>query len=94
MPAYWLKPFGTTNPPRHLDPDWVNADGGVNLDSWDILSGPSQQKPPKMGRFDQLLFHAVGHARMFGAGEILLSPTYHLHLFWKDRFPWVYPVRG
>jgi hypothetical protein len=46
-----------------------------------------------MGKRDRVIFHAVGHAKIFGAAEILENPTYHLHPFWKDRFPWVYPVR-
>jgi hypothetical protein len=46
-----------------------------------------------MGRGEQLVFHAVGHAQMFGAGEILETPRYSTHPFWKERFPSVYPVR-
>lgn len=93
MPQYWLKPFGTTNPPRRTAADWIAAEN-VDLNHYDILSGPStQRQPPQMGGGDQILFHAVGHARLFGAGEILASPTYSEHPFWKDRFPWIYPVR-
>jgi len=92
MPQFWLEPFGTTNPPRRMDPDWITAEG-VDIERWEILSGPSARNPPKMGRGDQLIFHAVGHARMFGAGEILETPRYSTHPVWKERFPWVYPVR-
>ena len=93
MPQYWLKPFGTTNPPRRIDRDWVTGEN-VDLNRYDILSGPStQRQPPQMGGGDQIIFHAIGYAQLFGAGEILASSTYSEHPFWKDRFPWVYPVR-
>ena len=46
-----------------------------------------------MGGGDKLIFHAVGHARLFGAGEITGSPHYNPDPLWKDRFPWKYPVR-
>jgi hypothetical protein len=92
MAQYWLKPFGTTNPRRWINADWIPAER-ANLDHFEILSGPSARNPPQMGKGDSMIFHAVGHARIFGAAEILDNPTYHLHPFWKDRFPWVYPVR-
>jgi hypothetical protein len=40
-----------------------------------------------------VIFHAVGHARLFGAGDLLGPPTWKEHDFWGTRFPWVYPVR-
>jgi hypothetical protein len=92
--AHWLKPFGTTDPPRYIDPDWIHdPDRDVDLDRWNILSGPSADKPPQMGTGDKLIFHAVHWSTSFGAGEILAPPTYHEHPFWRKRFPWVYPVR-
>jgi hypothetical protein len=100
MPAYWIKPFGTTRPkPISLDTDWTHFDRThspeeVDLDSWHILSGPSQRRPPKMGKGDFMLCHAVNHARLFAAAEILASPTYRPdHPIWADRWPWVYPIR-
>lgn len=92
MPAFWVKPFGTTDPPKTIAADWIAAEE-VDLDDWPILSGPSAQSPPKMGRGDFIVFTAVGHARLFGSGEITASPTYHEHPFWKRRFPWMYRVR-
>jgi hypothetical protein len=92
MPQYWLKPFGTTNPPRRVDPNWTV---GLNLASFHIISGPATaKKPPKMGSGDKILFHAVGHVRLYAAGELIGTPRYDLK--WSERserFPWVYPVR-
>lgn len=92
MPQYWLKPFGTTTPPRFVDPDWTV---GVALESFVIESGPATpKKPPQMGRGDKILFHAVGHVRLYAAGELTGSPWFDLkHSPWSERFPWVYPVR-
>jgi hypothetical protein len=48
MPQYWLKPFGTTTPPRFVDPDWTV---GVVLESFVIESGPSTpKKPPQISK--------------------------------------------
>jgi hypothetical protein len=99
MPAYWIKPFGFTRPERvTMDPDWMHFDWKhdpeeVNLDSWEILSGPGQRQPPKMGKGDFIVCHAVNHARVFAAAEILATPTWRRHDLWADRWPWVYPVR-
>lgn len=92
MPQYWLKPFGTTEPPRRVDPDWTL---GVDLESFKIDSGPATAKqPPKMGGGDKILFHAVGHVRLYAAGELTGSPQYEPRRSeWSERFPWVYPVR-
>ena len=92
MPQYWLKPFGTTNPPRRVEPHWVQ---GADLGSYTIISGPATaKKPPKMGGGDKILFHAVGHVRLYAAGELTGSPRYDpKYSEWGDRFPWVYPVR-
>jgi hypothetical protein len=92
MPQYWLKPFGTTDPPRRVDPNWAV---GVDLDKFTIISGPATaKKPPQMGRGDMILFHAVGHVRLYAAGELIDSPWYDpKNSQWGDRFPWVYPVR-
>lgn len=92
MPLYWLKPFGTTHPPRRVDPNWTT---NVDLDAFTIISGPATpKKPPKMGRGDKILFHAVGHVRLYAAGELTDSPWYNpKHSSWGLRFPWVYPVR-
>jgi hypothetical protein len=92
MPQYWLKPFGTTNPPRTVEPHWVKD---ADLESYAIISGPATaKKPPKMGGGDKILFHAVGHVRLYAAGELTGSPQYDpKYSEWGDRFPWVYPVR-
>src|SRR5687767_3769985 len=91
MPQYWLKPFGTTDPPRAVEPEWTL---GEDLDEFSILSGPARQdQPPKMGRGDKILFHAVGHVRLYAAGALTGTPRYSKHPEWGDRFPWVYPVR-
>ena len=93
MPQYWLKPFGTTNPPRRVDPDWV---AGADLARFMIITGPATpKKPPQMGGGDKVLFHAVGHVRVYAAGELMDSPGYDPKYSpeWGDRFPWVYPVR-
>lgn len=92
MPQYWLKPFGTTNPPSTVDPHWTV---GADLDNFTIISGPATaKKPPQMGRGDKILFHAVGHVRLYAAGELTGSPWYDpKNSRWGDRFPWVYPVR-
>src|SRR6476661_2569050 len=99
MPAYWLKPLGFTRPePVALDPDWMHFDWRhepheLDLTSWNVISGPSQRTPPKMGKGDFILCHAVIHSRVFAAAEILENPTWKLHDLWADRWPWVYPVR-
>lgn len=99
MPAYWIKPFGFTRPkPVSLDPDWIHFDWKhdpheVNLDSWEILSGPAQRTPPKMGKRDFILCHAVNHVRLFAAAEILDNPHWRLDDLWADRWPWVFHVR-
>jgi hypothetical protein len=93
MPQYWLKPFGTTNPPRRVDPDWA---AGADLASFMIITGPATpKKPPQMGGSDKVLFHAVGHVRVYAAGELTGSPVYDPKYSpeWGYRFPWVYPVR-
>ena len=92
MPQYWLKPFGTTDPPRSVEPEWtVDAD----LDHYLIITGPATAaKPPKMGKGDGILFHAVNHVRLYAAGELIGSPQYDPKFSeWGDRFPWIYPVR-
>jgi hypothetical protein len=74
MPQYWLKPFGTTNPPRRVDPNWAAR---ADLESFAIISGPATaKKPPQMGGGDKILFHAVGHVRLYAAGELTGSPRY------------------
>jgi hypothetical protein len=92
MPQFWLKPFGTTEPPRRVDPNWTV---GVDLDELMIITGPATaRKPPKMGAGDKILFHAVGHVRLYAAGELSGSPDYDPKFSeWGERFPWVYPVR-
>jgi len=92
MPQYWLKPFGTTEPPRYVPIQWTID---VNLDNFDIDTGPATpRKPPQMGAGDKMLFHAVGHVRLYAAGELLGSPTYNPdHGPHSQRFPWYYPVR-
>jgi hypothetical protein len=90
--AQWVKPFGTTDPPVCLEDDWIDA-RQVDLDRWEILSGPDQRNPPAIGTGDHLIFHAVGHARLFGAGEVLSAPRWKRDDFWGTRFPWIYPIR-
>lgn len=92
MPQYWLKPFGTTEPPRRVDPNWTV---GADLDNFMIITGPATpKKPPQMGGGDKILFHAVGHVRLYAAGELTGSPRYDPKFSeWGDRFPWIYPVR-
>jgi len=47
-----------------------------------------------MGGGDKIVFHAVGHVRLYAAGELTGSPRYDpKYSEWGDRFPWVYPVR-
>src|SRR4051794_12354810 len=47
-----------------------------------------------MGRGDKILFHAVGHVRLYAAGELVGSPWYEPQRSqFGERFPWVYPVR-
>jgi hypothetical protein len=88
--AYWLKPFGTTEPPRRIDPDWT---AGADLENFPIMSGPASDKPPKMGRGDNVLFHAVGHVRLYAAGELIRNPKVNRDPEWGHRFPWAYRVR-
>lgn len=92
MPQYWLKPFGTTEPPRRVEPNWTV---GADLDNLLIITGPATaRKPPQMGGGDKILFHAVGHVRLYAAGELTGSPRYDPKFSeWGDRFPWIYPVR-
>src|SRR6266540_2574182 len=92
MPQYWLKPFGTAEPPRRVEPNWTV---GADLDNLLIITGPATaKKPPQMGGGDKILFHAVGHVRLYAAGELIGSPRYDpKHTEWSHRFPWVYPVR-
>src|SRR3954469_22169796 len=72
MPQYWLKPFGTTDPPRRVEPNWTV---GADLDNLMIITGPATaKKPPQMGGGDKILFHAVGHVRLYAAGELTGSP--------------------
>jgi hypothetical protein len=69
MSQYWLKPFGTTEPPRRIDPDWTI---GADLDNFMIITGPATpRKPPQMGAGDRILFHAAGHVRLYAAGELI-----------------------
>jgi len=91
MPQYWLKPFGTSDPPRYVEAEWI---GESDLSSYEIISGPATpRKPPQMGRGDLVLFHAVGHVRLYAAGEILETAHWKPHPYWGSRFPWAYPVR-
>ena len=46
-----------------------------------------------MGSGDKILFHAVGHVRLYAAAELIGSPRYEPGREWGDRFPWEYPVR-
>ena len=47
-----------------------------------------------MGGGDKIVFHAVGHVRLYAAGELTGSPRYDpKYSEWGDRFPWVDPVR-
>lgn len=74
MPQYWLKPFGTTEPRRRVEPNWTV---GADLDNFMIITGPATpKKPPQMGGGDKILFHAVGHVRLYAAGELNGSPRY------------------
>jgi hypothetical protein len=42
-----------------------------------------------MGGGDKILFHAVGHVRLYAAGELTDSPDYDpSYTQWGDRFPW------
>jgi hypothetical protein len=51
------------------------------------------KNPPQMGRGDLVLLHAVIHARVFAAGEILGNPRWEPHRQGGDRWPYVYPCR-
>jgi hypothetical protein len=67
----------------------------ADLDEFMIITGPATvRKPPQMGGGDKILFHAVGHVRLYAAGELTGSPRYDPKFSeWGDRFPWIYPVR-
>lgn len=91
MPQYWLKPLGTTEPPRPLADDWTVDHA---LPAFDLDTGPATiKKPPQMGKGDRVILHAVIHVRVFAEAEILDNPLWRPHPVWGERFPWVYPCR-
>jgi hypothetical protein len=91
MPQYWLKPLGTTEPLNLVDDDWISERG---LDDYELTTGPATpRQPPKMGRGDRVLLHAVGESRVYAEGEILGNPKYDPTHLGGDRWPYVYPVR-
>ena len=92
MPQYWLKPLGFTTPQPHPVPDdWIPERG---LDRFELTTGPVQiQKPPQLGRYDRVLFHAVIHGRVFAQAEVIGKPEHEPHREWGSRWPWVYPCR-
>lgn len=91
MPQYWLKPQGTMEPRNLVDDDWTSESG---LDDYELTTGPATPKqPPKMGRGDRVLLHAVGESRVYAEGEILGNPKYEPIRLDGDRWPYVYPVR-
>ena len=90
MPQHWLKPLGVSNPPAPLPDDWT---AGMNLEIYPLTSGPNKPRPPQMGRGDLVLFHAVGHGRIFAAGKLLKNPVRHVHPKWGERWPWLYECR-
>ena len=93
MPNYWMKPEGTTEPPTALDNDWTD---GLDLSRWPVMSGPahSQRNPPPLETSDFLIFHAVKHARLIAAGQMLGPPEWDTsNPIWGRRFPWCFDVR-
>jgi hypothetical protein len=91
MPQYWLKPLGTTEPRKLVDDDWISERG---LDDYELTTGPATpRQPPKMGRGDRVLLHAVGESRVYAEGEILGNPRHEPTRLDGDRWPWVYPLR-
>ncbi|MEA2234599.1 MAG: hypothetical protein QOD83_4415 [Solirubrobacteraceae bacterium] len=91
MPQYWLKPLGISEPPTPLPDDW-SVD--LDLDNFMMRTGPvTVRKPPPIGRGDRVLFHAVGHVRIFADAVVLGKPTYQKDPDWGLRWPWVYPCR-
>jgi hypothetical protein len=71
--------------------DWT-AD--VDLDLWMISSGPDARHPPELMTGDFLLLHAVIHARLFAAVQLLDNPqTREKHPESDKRFPWSFHVR-
>ena len=91
MPQYWIKPLGVTEPYDPMPNDWtVDAD----LGSFDLTTGPATpRQPPQMGRGDLVIFHGVGYARVFAAGELLGNPKWHKDPVYGERWPWLYPCR-
>jgi hypothetical protein len=88
---YWLKPFGTSTPRRLMPDSWTER---FSLDPFPLMSGPSKpERPPQMARGDRVLFHAVGHVRLFAAAVILDDPELRLDSRWAPRWPWLYRCR-
>ena len=92
MPQYWLKPEGVTRDPYELVPrDFLAT---ANRDEFRVMVGPpTRSNPPKMGRLDRVLLHAVGYVRLIGEVEILNSPDWESDPVWGLRWPWVYRAR-
>ena len=92
MPQHWLKPLGTTQPqPDPVSDDWTSKRG---LEDFELTTGPATiKKPPKMGRGDRVLLHAVIHSRIFAEGEVLGNPSWQPTRTGGERWPWVYPCR-
>jgi hypothetical protein len=92
VPQYWLKPLGFTKPQPHpLPDDWIPGRG---LDRFELTTGPAQiQRPPQLGRYDRVLFHAVIHGRVFAEAEVIGKADHQPDRKWGSRWPWVYPCR-
>lgn len=65
-----------------------------SLDRFPLMSGPaSMRSPPAIAPGDRVLFHAVGHARIFAAAVVTGEPVFDATSRWAPRWPWTYPCR-
>ena len=91
MPRYWLKPFGTSRPPRPLPDRWTDR---LPLDGFSLMTGPARaEAAPPIARGDRVLCHAVGHVRLFAAVEVASSPVFDPGSPWAPRWPWIMRAR-
>lgn len=95
MPQAWLKSFGDSR--RPIRNDWVNEFLLDPLEPLVLMTGPSARRTrPAMRRGDQVVLHAVGHGRVFAAGQIESGPTWapERETRWDPtRWPWIYGCR-
>jgi hypothetical protein len=91
----WLKPFGDSK--RPIRNDWINEFLLDPLETLVLMTGPSERRSrPAMCPRDRVVLHAVGHGRVFAAGQIESGPIWapDRDSRWDpERWPWIYHCR-